>query len=61
MLRWLVGFVWLELQVTEKLLQETRSTESASIGSFFGWGMAAIYVGGRFPQIILNVSISQMQ
>ncbi|KAK3446482.1 hypothetical protein EUGRSUZ_A02167 [Eucalyptus grandis] len=27
------------------------------VGSFLGWAMAAIYMGGRLPQICLNVSI----
>jgi solute carrier family 66 (lysosomal lysine-arginine transporter), member 1 len=26
------------------------------IGTFLGWAMAAIYMGGRLPQIYLNVS-----
>jgi hypothetical protein len=25
------------------------------IGTFLGWSMAAIYMGGRLPQICLNV------
>lgn len=28
---------------------------SSEIGSFLGWAMAAIYVGGRLPQIYLNI------
>ncbi|KVI12167.1 Cystinosin/ERS1p repeat-containing protein [Cynara cardunculus var. scolymus] len=39
------------MQVGRKLLQ---GMESNGIGTFLGWGMAAIYIGGRLPQIFLN-------
>lgn len=29
---------------------------SSGIGNLLGWAMAAIYMGGRLPQICLNVS-----
>jgi hypothetical protein len=28
----------------------------SEVGSFLGWAMAIIYMGGRLPQIFLNVS-----
>ncbi|KAL6530641.1 hypothetical protein OROMI_028530 [Orobanche minor] len=31
------------------------SAEVNGIGSYLGWGMAAIYMGGRLPQICLNI------
>ncbi|KAA8519016.1 hypothetical protein F0562_016210 [Nyssa sinensis] len=43
------------LQVTGGLLQETGGTGSSGIGTFLGWGMAVIYMGGRLPQIFLNI------
>ncbi|KAF7852217.1 hypothetical protein BT93_L5367 [Corymbia citriodora subsp. variegata] len=30
---------------------------NSGVGTFLGWAMAAIYMGGRLPQICLNVSI----
>lgn len=42
------------LQVNESLLSEYGSNGDAEIGSYFGWGMAIIYMGGRLPQIFLN-------
>ncbi|GER51974.1 PQ-loop repeat family protein [Striga asiatica] len=42
------------LQATLRSTQETVSAESNGIGTYFGWGMAAIYMGGRLPQICLN-------
>ncbi|KAJ4705705.1 PQ-loop repeat family protein / transmembrane family protein [Melia azedarach] len=53
------GFV---VQVRRKLLQvsgghflESVTDGSSGIGSFLGWAMAAIYMGGRLPQICLNI------
>ncbi|KAL3813547.1 hypothetical protein ACJIZ3_014815 [Penstemon smallii] len=37
-----------------KLLQEHGTSESA-FGEWLGWMMAAIYMGGRLPQIWLNI------
>ncbi|XP_041023341.1 uncharacterized protein LOC121264289 [Juglans microcarpa x Juglans regia] len=37
------------------LLQENDFEERLSIGSFLGWGMAVLYMGGRLPQIFLNI------
>ncbi|KAH9737218.1 PQ-loop repeat family protein / transmembrane family protein [Citrus sinensis] len=45
------------LQVSGGLLQESVTGGSSGIGSYLGWAMAAIYMGGRLPQICLNVSI----
>jgi hypothetical protein len=47
-----------EFQVSSGLLQEKGIKGSSLIGHFLGWGMAAIYIGGRFPQIFLNVSFT---
>ncbi|KZV33933.1 hypothetical protein F511_04158 [Dorcoceras hygrometricum] len=35
--------------------QGTMAAESHGIGSYLGWGMTAIYLGGRLPQICLNI------
>ncbi|XP_020080100.1 uncharacterized protein LOC109703796 [Ananas comosus] len=50
------------LRLGRKLLQVKRgdsslqhSGENSGIGSFLGWAMAAIYMGGRLPQIFLNI------
>ncbi|KAL7097548.1 hypothetical protein ACP275_10G151600 [Erythranthe tilingii] len=43
------------LEATIGSAQETLGSESSRIGSFLGWGMAVIYVGGRLPQICLNI------
>lgn len=43
------------LQVSGGLLQESVTGGSSGIGSYLGWAMAAIYMGGRLPQICLNV------
>ncbi|KAL5546918.1 hypothetical protein UlMin_006605 [Ulmus minor] len=43
------------LQVRSGVLEENGTGESYAIGSFLGWGMAAIYMGGRLPQILLNI------
>ncbi|KAI9165592.1 hypothetical protein LWI28_017029 [Acer negundo] len=37
-----------------KLLQHGGSTEHSALGQGLGWLMAAIYMGGRIPQIWLN-------
>ncbi|KAM7271474.1 hypothetical protein ACFE04_030688 [Oxalis oulophora] len=42
------------LQVSGDLVQENSNDESVGIGALLGWGMAAIYMGGRLPQIWLN-------
>ncbi|XP_076946612.1 vacuolar histidine transporter YPQ3-like [Bidens hawaiensis] len=56
------------LQVGRKLLQASGSLvegsdgiESIGIGTFLGWGMAAIYMGGRLPQILLNIRRGHVQ
>ncbi|GAA0165758.1 hypothetical protein LIER_21079 [Lithospermum erythrorhizon] len=38
-----------------KLLQDSGSSETYIIGQCLGWMMAAIYMGGRIPQIWLNI------
>ncbi|CAH2058573.1 unnamed protein product [Thlaspi arvense] len=43
------------LQVTSGNLAENHGGESSKIGMLLGWAMAAIYVGGRLPQICLNM------
>lgn len=52
------GFV---IQVGRKILQASSRmshenySDGSGIGTFLGWSMAAIYMGGRLPQIFLNV------
>ncbi|XP_068340474.1 vacuolar arginine/histidine antiporter stm1-like [Pyrus communis] len=43
------------LQGNSGLLREMGTKHSSGIGTFLGWGMAVIYIGGRFPQIYLNI------
>ncbi|KAF9664474.1 hypothetical protein SADUNF_Sadunf16G0022500 [Salix dunnii] len=46
------------LQVSSRISHENDSDGSGSgsgIGTFLGWSMAAIYMGGRLPQIFLNI------
>ncbi|XP_020425065.1 uncharacterized protein LOC18770329 isoform X2 [Prunus persica] len=43
------------LQVSRELLQAKGTKDSSRIGNLLGWGMAAIYIGGRLPQIFLNI------
>ncbi|KAH7566465.1 hypothetical protein JRO89_XS08G0168400 [Xanthoceras sorbifolium] len=40
---------------SRKLLQHGGSTEHSAFGQWLGWLMAAIYMGGRIPQIWLNI------
>ncbi|KAJ9548046.1 LOW QUALITY PROTEIN: hypothetical protein OSB04_020589 [Centaurea solstitialis] len=49
------------LQVPGNFLEGQKGTESNGIGTFLGWGMAAIYVGGRLPQIYLNIKRGNAQ
>ncbi|KAJ6864151.1 hypothetical protein NC651_034862 [Populus alba x Populus x berolinensis] len=52
------GFV---IQVGRKILQASSRmshenySDGSGIGTFLGWSMAAIYMGGRLPQIFLNI------
>nr|TKS09757.1 lysosomal amino acid transporter 1 [Populus alba] len=49
------------IQVGRKILQTSsimsheNDIDGNAIGTFLGWSMAAIYMGGRLPQICLNV------
>lgn len=43
------------LEVSGKMLSESAGEGMNGIGSLLGWGMAAIYMGGRLPQIFLNI------
>ncbi|KAI3772721.1 hypothetical protein L6452_03914 [Arctium lappa] len=49
------------LQVRGSFLEGNEGMESNGIGTFLGWGMAAIYVGGRLPQIFLNIRRGNFQ
>ncbi|KAJ0088754.1 hypothetical protein Patl1_32352 [Pistacia atlantica] len=40
------------------LLQGNGIEGSNGIGSCLGWAMATIYMGGRLPQLCLNVSFT---
>ncbi|XP_076925104.1 vacuolar arginine/histidine antiporter YPQ2-like [Bidens hawaiensis] len=44
----------MQVYVGRKLLQEGGGS-SAVYGQWLGWMMAAIYMGGRIPQIVLNI------
>ncbi|KAH0972724.1 hypothetical protein GBA52_024880 [Prunus armeniaca] len=41
--------------VSSEPLQAKGTKDSSRIGNLLGWGMAAIYIGGRLPQIFLNI------
>ncbi|XVF56301.1 hypothetical protein PTKIN_Ptkin06aG0108100 [Pterospermum kingtungense] len=43
------------LQVNAVSLGEVGTEGGGGIGTFLGWAMAAIYMGGRLPQICLNI------
>ncbi|XP_057949149.1 uncharacterized protein LOC131144484 [Malania oleifera] len=43
------------LQVGDRWLQESGGEGRSGIGNLLGWAMAAIYMGGRLPQICLNI------
>lgn len=43
--------------VTDLHMQE-NSPQHSAVGQWLGWMMAAIYMGGRIPQILWNVSHS---
>ncbi|XP_010251611.1 PREDICTED: probable vacuolar amino acid transporter YPQ1 isoform X2 [Nelumbo nucifera] len=43
------------LQKSSGPLLENHGEGSSSVGTFLGWAMAAIYMGGRLPQIWLNI------
>ncbi|KAJ8427663.1 hypothetical protein Cgig2_032164 [Carnegiea gigantea] len=47
--------VVMECQVNDKQPTTSTSGSYSGIGTYMGWGMAAIYVGGRLPQICLNI------
>ncbi|KAI3694458.1 hypothetical protein L1987_77423 [Smallanthus sonchifolius] len=49
------------LQVSGSLLEGNKGIESLGIGTYLGWGMAAIYMGGRLPQILLNIRRGNVQ
>ncbi|KAF3441364.1 hypothetical protein FNV43_RR15278 [Rhamnella rubrinervis] len=42
------------LHVSSGLLLDNSIEGNSGVGSYLGWGMAAIYMGGRLPQILLN-------
>ncbi|XP_071710065.1 vacuolar lysine transporter YPQ1-like [Rutidosis leptorrhynchoides] len=44
----------MQVYVGRKLLQEGGGSGSV-VGQWLGWMMAAIYMGGRIPQIVLNI------
>ncbi|KAI5659600.1 hypothetical protein M9H77_28393 [Catharanthus roseus] len=43
------------LQTSMVSVRNSSSRSSNTIGTFLGWGMAAVYIGGRFPQILRNI------
>ncbi|TKY62782.1 vacuolar amino acid transporter YPQ1 [Spatholobus suberectus] len=44
-----------QLQVSDVQLPTTDVSGSSGIGTFLGWAMTFIYLGGRLPQICLNI------
>ncbi|QCD97141.1 PQ-loop repeat [Vigna unguiculata] len=42
-------------QVGDEQLLNTDVSGSSSIGTFLGWAMTFVYLGGRLPQICLNI------
>ncbi|XP_047172153.1 probable vacuolar amino acid transporter YPQ1 [Vigna umbellata] len=44
-----------QLQVGDDQLLKTDVSGSSSIGTFLGWAMTFVYLGGRLPQICLNI------
>lgn len=51
-----ISFIWiLNFKRFCLLLQESHT--HSTLGQWLGWLMAAIYMGGRLPQIWLNVSL----
>ncbi|KAJ0933193.1 hypothetical protein HanPSC8_Chr04g0182131 [Helianthus annuus] len=49
------------LQASGSLVEGSEGIDSIGIGTFLGWGMAAIYMGGRLPQILLNFRRGHVQ
>jgi len=47
-------------QVNDGMLQENGFAGNSGVGTFLGWGMASIYMGGRLPQICLNVRYTRL-
>ncbi|KAG5535778.1 hypothetical protein RHGRI_023520 [Rhododendron griersonianum] len=50
------AFIQVYTGLTGRRLLNEQSTENNVYGQWLGWMMAAIYMGGRIPQIFLNVS-----
>jgi len=48
--------LFLKFQVGGHQLSDHGVEAYHSIGTYLGWAMAVIYMGGRLPQICLNVS-----
>ncbi|GMI86423.1 hypothetical protein like AT4G36850 [Hibiscus trionum] len=48
---------WMEVKTgfTNRRLLHERGMEHSALGQWLGWLMAAIYMGGRIPQIWLNI------
>ncbi|XP_050110673.1 probable vacuolar amino acid transporter YPQ1 isoform X2 [Malus sylvestris] len=49
------GLAQVFLGVTGRKLLQEHSVEHSALGQWLGWLMAAIYMGGRLPQICLNI------
>ncbi|KAA3455330.1 putative vacuolar amino acid transporter YPQ3 [Gossypium australe] len=47
------------LQANAVSLGDNGFEGGSKVGTFLGWAMAAIYMGGRLPQICLNVRFTQ--
>ncbi|CAJ1917604.1 unnamed protein product [Sphenostylis stenocarpa] len=42
-------------QVGDDQMLKTDASGSSSVGTFLGWAMTFVYMGGRLPQICLNI------
>ncbi|KAJ6408465.1 hypothetical protein OIU84_011725 [Salix udensis] len=46
---------------TSSILSHENDNDGSGIGTFLGWSMAAIYMGGRLPQICLNIKRGKVE
>ncbi|RZS27292.1 hypothetical protein BHM03_00060740 [Ensete ventricosum] len=45
-------------KLLQVILYKVQDDRSSGVGTLLGWAMAAIYMGGRLPQICLNVCMN---
>ncbi|KAG6771093.1 hypothetical protein POTOM_022439 [Populus tomentosa] len=46
---------------TSSIMSHENDIDGNAIGMFLGWSMAAIYMGGRLPQICLNIKRGKVE